>query len=212
MSWCGRWLALALILGLSPDAQAQTAPVKVSSTAEGLAHFAVNRIVRDSRGLLWFCTREGLSMFAGYGFTTYRTADGLPSANITDILENPEGTYWIGTLEGLVLFDPAAPPTPAADRRRARFSVVQSPGDGRTAAIRRIVRDLSGTIWVGTSAGLFRIDESDGWRLVPVDLGIVDTLGKHMLTLQADVPNDGKIESVKLGAVSLAKALVAKLR
>lgn len=37
-------------------------------------------------------------------------------------------------------------------------------------------------------------------------------VGKHMLTLQANVPNDRKIESVKLGVLSLAKALVAKLR
>ena len=36
-------------------------------------------------------------------------------------------------------------------------------------------------------------------------------VGRHMLTLQANVPNDGKIESVKPGVLSLAKALVAKL-
>ena len=36
--------------------------------------------------------------------------------------------------------------------------------------------------------------------------------GKHILTLQADVPPDGSIASVKPGVVSLAKALVAKLR
>jgi len=36
-------------------------------------------------------------------------------------------------------------------------------------------------------------------------------VGKHMLTLQASVPNDGKIESVKPGVLSLAKALVTKL-
>ena len=37
-------------------------------------------------------------------------------------------------------------------------------------------------------------------------------VGQRMLTLQADVPNDGKIESVKPGVLSLAKAYVAKLR
>ena len=36
--------------------------------------------------------------------------------------------------------------------------------------------------------------------------------GKHLLTLQGNAPNDGKIESVKPGVLSLAKALVAKLR
>ena len=36
--------------------------------------------------------------------------------------------------------------------------------------------------------------------------------GKHILTLQANVPNDGSIESVKPGVLSLAGALLAKLR
>ena len=36
--------------------------------------------------------------------------------------------------------------------------------------------------------------------------------GKHIVTLQANVPPDGSIASVKPGVMSLAKALVAKLR
>jgi hypothetical protein len=39
--------------------------------------------VRDSRGFLWFCTREGLSRFLGYTFTTYGTEQGLPNALIS---------------------------------------------------------------------------------------------------------------------------------
>ena len=35
--------------------------------------------------------------------------------------------------------------------------------------------------------------------------------GKHILTLQADVPPNGSIASVKPGVISLAKALVSKL-
>ena len=36
-------------------------------------------------------------------------------------------------------------------------------------------------------------------------------IGKHIVTLQANVPPDGSIASVKPGVISLAKALVAKL-
>ena len=36
--------------------------------------------------------------------------------------------------------------------------------------------------------------------------------GKHIVTVQADVPPDGSIASVKPGVMSLAKALVTKLR
>jgi ligand-binding sensor domain-containing protein/signal transduction histidine kinase len=171
-------LVLLLLLDLTPsDVRAERVEIKSYSTQEGLGHFAVNRIVRDSHGYLWIGTREGLSRFDGYGFTTLRTADGLPSGNVSDILETPEGIYWIGTLEGLVRFDPAAPPA-------TRFTVLPRPGDTRTSAITCLARDASGTIWVGTSGGLFRIDPGPGTpRMVEVSLAIQDEL--NALVIQA---------------------------
>lgn len=156
------------------------------SMREGLAHFVVNRIVRDSRGFMWFCTREGLSRYDGYGFTTYRASDGLPSSHITDILETPEGLYWIGTLEGLVLFDPAAPvaPSPQAGvAGRARFTTVTPLGDTRAAAVYSIVREPAGTIWVGTNAGLLRVDagSEDRRAATAVDLGIPDRFSSRSI-------------------------------
>ena len=47
------------------EAFAEIPPFKIYTTEEGLAHDNINRIVRDSRGFLWFCTAEGLSRFDG---------------------------------------------------------------------------------------------------------------------------------------------------
>jgi ligand-binding sensor domain-containing protein/signal transduction histidine kinase len=174
-----RSLVLLLLFLAPAAANAERVSVTPYSVREGLAHFAVNRIVRDSRGFLWICTREGLSMYDGYGFTTYRAIDGLPSSHITDIVEAPDGLYWIGTLEGLVLFDPAAPPASRGGRGsgRVRFTTVRMPGDHRASSISSIVGDGAGGIWVGTSAGVFRI-ASAARDAVPtlVDLGIPDRL------------------------------------
>ena len=79
---------------------AERLPARVFTTADGLANNAVNRIVHDSRGYLWFCTREGLSRFDGHGFTTYGIDEGLPSAVINDLIETREGPYWIATSKG----------------------------------------------------------------------------------------------------------------
>ena len=57
--------ALGLLLLVSPMIQGERLPIKTYTTADGLAHNVVNRVVRDSRGFLWFCTREGLSRFDG---------------------------------------------------------------------------------------------------------------------------------------------------
>jgi len=65
---------------------AERLPLKTYTTADGLAHNVINKIVRDSRGFLWFCTVEGLSRFYGYTFTTYGVDAELPSPVINDLL------------------------------------------------------------------------------------------------------------------------------
>ena len=50
---------------------AERLPIRTYTTADDLGHNTVNRIVRDSRGLLWFCTAGGLSRFDGYTFTNF---------------------------------------------------------------------------------------------------------------------------------------------
>ena len=86
-----------LFIFLPSLAQAERLPVKTYTVADGLAHNTVNKIVRDSRGFLWFCTEEGLSRFDGYTFTNYRTEQGLPHPSINDLLETHAGDYWIAT-------------------------------------------------------------------------------------------------------------------
>ncbi len=49
------FLTLGLLMAASIFVQAQHLPIKTYTTADGLAQNHVNRIVRDSRGYLWFC-------------------------------------------------------------------------------------------------------------------------------------------------------------
>jgi ligand-binding sensor domain-containing protein len=75
--------------------------LKLYTTADGLARNQILRIVPDSRGFLWFCTFEGLSLFNGYTFNNYTTADGLPHRGVRDVLETRAGTYWVATGAGI---------------------------------------------------------------------------------------------------------------
>ena len=88
-------LACGLALAPLPVAQAERLPVKAYTTADGLAQNTVYRIVRDARGFLWLCTRDGLSRFDGYAFANYGMAEGLPHPNVNHLLEARDGTYWI---------------------------------------------------------------------------------------------------------------------
>src|ERR1035438_3491321 len=100
-------LAGGLLL-LAAGLQAERLPVKLYTTADGLARNRIQRIVPDSRGFIWVSTSEGLSRFDGYRFVNYGTRDGLASREINDLLEARDGTYWVATSEGLCRMHPKA--------------------------------------------------------------------------------------------------------
>src|ERR1051326_3642217 len=91
-------LVVSLLLGpallRSGRVLGEQLPLKIYTTADGLARDQINRIVRDSHGFLWFATEEGLSRFDGYKFTNYTTDQGLPHRTVNDILETRGGAYW----------------------------------------------------------------------------------------------------------------------
>jgi len=64
----------------------------------------VNYLMRDSRGFMWFCTRDGLSRFDGARFITYRVSDKNAPPGIEGITETSGGVYWITTTGGLYRF------------------------------------------------------------------------------------------------------------
>src|SRR5262244_874248 len=164
-----------------PTALAERLPIKNYTTADGLAHNVVNRVVRDSRGFLWFCTREGLSRFDGYSFSNYGIAQGLPSAIVTDLLETREGTYWVATAGGLCRFNPLGRPLPRGNESEnhiateAMFAVYRLAEDARSKYVLTLFQDRAGRIWCGTRNGLYRVETaSNEVHIAAVDLSIPD--------------------------------------
>lgn len=180
-------VALLLLLLPSAAARAEQLPVRVYTSADGLGQNRVKRIVRDSRGFLWFCTADGLSRFDGYRFTTYDAAQGLPYPSINDLLETRRGVYWIASNGGGVFrFNPsagagAAATTTAAGAAatanaaggattanaqdapaRSRFTVYKIGDTPRTNRPNRLFEDAAGRVWAGTDDGLFVLDEAAG--------------------------------------------------
>src|SRR6267378_7160556 len=102
-----RTLLLVLLLFLANrEGKAEQLPLKAYTTADGLPHNVINKIVRDSRGFVWFCTDDGLSRFDGYEFINFGIEQGLPHPVVNDLLETREGEYWVATNGGLCKFNP----------------------------------------------------------------------------------------------------------
>ena len=170
-----------LVVGCPLATRAERLPLKPYTTAEGLAHNEVNKIVRDSRGFLWFCTGEGLSRFDGYSFTNYTTSQGLPNPNVRDFLETRSGELWIATAVGLVHFNPNGEPAPgvvyadeATGGASPMFTVVVPQDKDRLAkSITTLFEGRDGTLWVGTWKGLYRLERSERrFALRPVEIGM----------------------------------------
>ncbi len=89
----GVCLAVSLRLLAPVEAVAERLPLRTLTTADGLSNNVINDIVGDSRGFVWFCTREGLAQFDGHGFTTFGLAEGLPSAVVNALVETKAGQY-----------------------------------------------------------------------------------------------------------------------
>ncbi len=171
--------ATALLVALGSLTRAERLPIRSYSVADGLPHNEINKIVRDSRGFLWFCTADGLSRFDGYTFTNFGTEQGLPHADVLDLLETRKGEYWVATGGGLVLFNPRGIASNRVSYEGdsgavAMFTtIVPNDNDNRTHAITVLLEDRKGSIWCGSKKGLFKLETTAArYSLIPVDIGL----------------------------------------
>jgi signal transduction histidine kinase/ligand-binding sensor domain-containing protein len=70
----------------------------------GLSQNHILCILQDSRGFMWFGTRDGLNKYDGYTFTVYKSdkTDSTSISNnfISGIVEDSKGVIWIATRGG----------------------------------------------------------------------------------------------------------------
>ena len=149
-----RVLALALLATCWSLHGAQL-PLRRYTTADGLANNAVLSIASDSRGFLWFATAEGLSRFDGFGFANQTKGTGLPHRRVRQVLAGRHGNYWLATPAGLVRFRPDLPQSSAG-----RMLVIRPNGKPEAANIVALLEGRDGTLWCGTNAGLYAIDDN----------------------------------------------------
>lgn len=151
-------------------------PTKSYTIFDGLANDRVNKIVRDSRGFLWFCTGEGLSRFDGFEFKNYTQAQGLPNRNINDFFETKDGDLLVATTNGLAVFNPNGTAfhwniltskleQDSTDPPMFRQLLPPNPeNEPKMRSILNIAQAADGGIFVGTASALFRLEKTaDNW-------------------------------------------------
>ncbi|MEW9625636.1 two-component regulator propeller domain-containing protein, partial [Rhodanobacter sp. S2-g] len=140
-----------------------TPQFKHFDTSDGLPSSAINAVVQDARGFMWFGGSGGLLRYDGVEFKAYTpepgAANALSSNDITQLVCATDGKLWIATGDaGLDRLDPAT----------GRFEHWRhdpdKPGSLSSDVVITLARDHDGSLWVGTRNGLDHLS-ADGGRL-----------------------------------------------
>ena len=150
------WLLL-LSLMVQLGARAERLPVRIFTSADGLGSSFVDYVMRDSRGFMWFCTRDGLSRFDGARFVTYRVGNRNSPPGIEAISETSGGVYWITTTGGFYRFKAEVLSRTDQETTDRLFLNAEYINEGRGTT----VEDSEGNIWY-IGQDLYLIHERNG--------------------------------------------------
>jgi len=134
------WAGGSRLIAIDPDGRARDYPLP-GAYSENL----VKKILETSDGTLWVGTVGGLNRLEHGRF---RTVPGI-HATVRSLLQTSDGTLWIGTIgHGLWTF------------RDGLLTRVNSPGFLPSDTVLSIFEDDQRQIWIGTQAGMVRLNKT----------------------------------------------------
>lgn len=149
---------IAVVLLLSLQVGAERLPVRVFTSADGLGSSFVDYIMRDSRGFMWFATRDGLSRFDGSRFITYHIGEKTSPPGIEYVYETRNGDYWITTTGGTYCYRSRSATVPQVTVSNGRPVL---PAEFVTSDRGIILEGRDGTLWFAAN-DLSRICQESG--------------------------------------------------
>lgn len=123
------------------------------SVNNGLSQSTVLSIAKDSRGYMWFGTRDGLNRYDGKNVKTYHAKADNPASISSDdyifaLAEDKLQNLWIGTQNGLNRY------IPEKDAFERFFFNSKNAYSISNNTINSIQADREGRMWFGTDMGL----------------------------------------------------------
>ncbi|AXY74106.1 hybrid sensor histidine kinase/response regulator [Paraflavitalea soli] len=152
-----KYIALLLLSLIAVAGYSQPKHINFTSITvrDGLLSNSIFAIAKDSHGLMWFATTDGLNKYDGTNFTVYRNIpDDSTSLRANEILalhEDKAGNLWIGTGGGgMSLYN----------RQKNTFGHITFNNTGLTAnaVIKSICSDYRGKLWIAPYASLYVMD------------------------------------------------------
>lgn len=173
------FIAFVFVVAFVFPAGGERLPLKVFTSADGLGSSFVDYLMRDSRGFLWFATRDGLSRFDGSRFITYHIGEKNSPPGIEYIYETRNGDYWITTTGGTYCYRSRSATVPRSTISNGRPVL---PAEFVTTGRGIVVEGNDGQLWYAGNE-LSRITEEAGKVIfTKVPLNLPDTLARFRAT------------------------------
>lgn len=158
MNSCKSWFLLFLLSGSFFTAFSQLSFDHLS-VSNGLSQSTVLSICKDSRGYMWFGTRDGINRYNGRNIKIYRHNDKKHSSISADdyiyaIAKSKDNNLWIGTQNGLNYY------RPDLDAFEQLYHNDKNPSSISGNAVLSIHEARNGKIWFGTNTGLSVLDNA----------------------------------------------------
>jgi ligand-binding sensor domain-containing protein len=97
---------VGILFLISSVVSSQTLPCKNITINDGLPSNNIKCIFKDSRGVLWIGTEDGLCSYNGKEYKIYNEENGLKSNNVWSIAEDNQHNLWFALYgEGITKFD-----------------------------------------------------------------------------------------------------------
>jgi streptogramin lyase len=120
---------------------------------DGLSHNFVASFLKDSRGILWLGTGNGLNRYDGahfYSFQRSRSPHSIIDNSIQQLCEDKQGRIWGGTGNGVFCYTV----------KTNRFKNYKTPSTRFAKVIYNITCDKNGTVWATGEWNIMRFDEA----------------------------------------------------
>ena len=158
-----RRLVLILLLLKSFTAAAQQPDIVFHHLTEkdGLSYNIVNCFLKDSKGMLWIGTYNGLDKYDGAHFYSYHTSPAnntLPNNTVHKLAEDKNGNIWGATDNGIFCLN----------RLSGYFKRYLLPSQRKWPGVYNICFGADGKIWASSNTGLAVYNATaDSFELAP---------------------------------------------
>lgn len=147
-------IAAAFLLTM-PSLPAKNNTWRRHDVRSGLSDSSVKDICQDSRGYMYFATKDGLNRFNGYDFQVFGSSSTGQTHNVEAVCPHHDGIrIWMATTHGLCLFDP----------RTEQITPMDMTGKGQDANpnCMYLQYDCRGDLWIASMDGVFRYNCESG--------------------------------------------------